>query len=270
MSGIAVTTGPVALAGDGHLALPNKAAGAVDDLVDLIGRKIHRQPLGIDARDEVALVDLEQPQLDLVDIDRSQRQPRAALFRQHITGAGETDLRLAVGHDDAGREGLAQALAGRRRQPGEHLDTVDPAMLHAVEAQRIAARGDNAVELGLAADKAVVGDVALCPDLLVEAQAGAPRLRLGLHIDFGDAEGDQAAQLFGALGNGRQSGEAQARLEGGERLLLLVVPVVVAADDKQRRAALDRIGRFEIGVVGARHRMVVLDRELALRQPQPG
>ena len=39
-------------------------------------------------------------------------------------------------------------------------------------------------------------------------------------------------------------------LERGERLLVLVVPVVVAADHEQRRAALDRVGRFQIGVVG--------------------
>src|SRR6516225_2835070 len=39
----------VALTGYRHLALPDEAAAAVDDLVDLIGRKAHRQPLGVNA-----------------------------------------------------------------------------------------------------------------------------------------------------------------------------------------------------------------------------
>ena len=92
---------------------------------------------------------------------------------------------------------------------------------------------------------------------------------LGLNLDLRDAKGDEAAQLFGALGDRSKPGEGEPGIKGGERLLLLVVPVVVAADDKERRAALDRIGRFQIGVIGARHRMVVLGGELALRQPQP-
>ena len=114
--------------------------------------------------------------------------------------------------------------------------------------------------LGSLRTKTVVGDVALGADLLVEAQAGAPGFGLGLDLDLGDAEGDEPAQLFGALGDRREPGEGEAGLEGGERLLLLVVPVVVAADDKERRAALDRVGRFQVRVVGARHRMVVLGR----------
>ena len=176
---------------------------------------------------------------------------------------------MRSGIDDPGREFLAHLLAGRGREPGEDFNVVDRAVLHAIEAQRIAAGGDDAVELWLAAHKCAVGDVAPCRDLLVEAQAGARRVRLGLNLDLGDPEGDEPAQLFGALGDRRQMGEAEPGLEGGERLFLLVVAVVVAADDKECRAALDRVGRFQIGVVGARHRMIVIGGELALGEPQP-
>jgi hypothetical protein len=63
--------------------------------------------------------------------------------------------------------------------------------------------------------------------------------------------------------------EAEPGIEGGERLLLLVVAVIVAADHKKCGAALDRVGRFQVGVVGARDRMVVIGGELALREPEP-
>ena len=50
---------------------------------------------------------------------------------------------------------------------------------------------------------------------------------------------------------------------------MLVVAVVVAADDKECGTALDRVGRFQVGVVGARHRMIVIGGELALGEAQP-
>jgi len=103
-------------------------------------------------------------------------------------------------------------------------------VLHAVEAQGIAARGDDAVELWLAAHIGAVRDVGFCCDLLVEAQAGARLLGLGLHLDLGDAEGNEPAQLLGAFGDRRKMGEGEPGVEGGERLLLLVVAVIVAAD----------------------------------------
>src|SRR5262249_50403548 len=140
----------VALTRYRHLAVPDEAAGAVDHLVDLVGREAHRQPLGVDARDEVALVDPQQPQFDLVDIDRGQRQPRTVLPGQDIAGAREADLRLAVGDDNAGREFLAQLLAGRGREPAQHFHVVNRTVPQAVEAQGIAVGGDDAVELWFA------------------------------------------------------------------------------------------------------------------------
>ena len=204
--GMAVVDRAVALAGDRHLAFPDEAAGAVDDFVDLVGRKAHRQPLGVDARDEVALVDPQQPQFDLVDIDRGQRQPRGALLGQYIAGAGKAQLRLAVGNDDPRRKCLAQAFAGGGREAGEDFDVVDAAMLHAVEAHRVAAGGHDAVERRLAANKGAVGDIAFMFDGLVEPEASAAPFRFGLDLDLGDAEGDEPAQLFGALGNCGQTG----------------------------------------------------------------
>ncbi len=259
----------VALAGDSHLSFPDEAAGAVDDFVDLVRRKAHRQPLGVEARDEVALVDPQQAQFDLVEINCGQRQPRRALFGQHIAGAGKAQLRLAVGNDDPRRERLAQALAGSGREAGEDFDLIGAAMLHAVEAHRVAAGGHDAVERRLAANKGAVGDIALMFDGLVEPEARAAPFRFGLDLDLGDAEGDEPAQFFGALGNRRQPGEIKTGVKRGERLLLLVVPVVIAADYEERHAAFDRIGRFKIGVVGARHRVVVLGSELVLRETQP-
>src|SRR5215467_2236350 len=47
------------------------------------------------------------------------------------------------------------------------------------------------------------------------------------------------------------------------------MPIVVAADDKERYTTLYRVGRFQIRIVGARHRMVVLSSELILRESQP-
>ena len=154
--------------------------------------------------------------------------PDVPCLRQHVAGAGKAELRLAVRNDDPGREFLSHLLAGRGREPAEDLDVVDRAVLHAVEAQRVVAGGDDAVELGLAAHEGAVGDVALGRDLLVEAQAGAGRVRLGLNLDLGDPEGDEPAQLLGALDDRRKPGEAETGLEGGERLLVLVVAVVVA------------------------------------------
>jgi len=61
-------------------------------------------------------------------------------------------LGLAVGNDGTGRKGLTQLLACRRRQPGKDFEIVDTAVLHAVETQRVAAGGNDAVELGLAAN----------------------------------------------------------------------------------------------------------------------
>src|SRR4029077_12807784 len=119
-----------------HLALPDEAPGAVDDLVDLVGGKAHRQPFGVDARDKVALVDPQQPQFDLVDIDRGHRQPRGALPWQYVASARKTDLRLAVGNHDPRREFLPHLLAGGGREPAEDVDVVDRAVLQAVEAQR--------------------------------------------------------------------------------------------------------------------------------------
>ena len=53
-------TGAVALAGDRHLALPDEAARAVGDLVDIVGPKLIVSLLGVEARHQVALVDLER------------------------------------------------------------------------------------------------------------------------------------------------------------------------------------------------------------------
>src|SRR4029077_10027914 len=103
---------------------------------------------------------------------------------------------------------------------------------------RVVAGGDDAVELGLAAHKGAIGEIALGLDLLVEAQAGASHVRLGLDLDLGDPEGDEPAQLLGALDDRRKPGKAETGLEGGERPLELVVAVVVAADDKERGTAL--------------------------------
>jgi hypothetical protein len=85
-SGIAVATARLRVAGDRHLALPDEAARAVGDVVDIVGAKRHRQLVGVDARHQVALVDLEDAQLDPVEVDRRHRQPGAALARQHIAG----------------------------------------------------------------------------------------------------------------------------------------------------------------------------------------
>ncbi len=74
-------------------------------------------------------------------------------------------------------------------------------MLEAFEAQRIAAGSNDAVELRLAAHKGGIRDVTLCCDLLVETQAGARRIRLGLNLDLGDPKSDEPAQLLGALGD---------------------------------------------------------------------
>ena len=63
--------------------------------------------------------------------------------------------------------------------------------------------------------------------------------------------------------------QGETRLEGGERLLLLAVAIVIAADQKQRIAAFDRIGRFEVGVVGAGRDMVIAGGGQVLRQTQP-
>src|SRR5215813_14433041 len=122
-------------------------------------------------------------------------------------------------------------------------------MLHSVEAQRIGADRDDAVELWLAAHKGAVGDIALGRNLLVEAQAGAGRIRLGLNLDLGDPKGDEAAQLLGPLGNCGKPGEGKAGDEGRERLLLLVVAIVIAADYKESGTAFHRVCRFEVGIV---------------------
>ena len=84
-------------------------------------------------------------------------------------------------------------------------------MFQAFEAQRVSAGGNDAVELRLAAHKGAVRDVALGRDLLVEAQAGARGVRLGLNLDLGDPKGDEAAQLLGALGDCSKPGEGQDR-----------------------------------------------------------
>ena len=109
--------------------------------------------------------------------------------------------------------------------------------------------------------------VAIC---LVEAQAGAaPHSASAWTSTLVTRKATSRRSSSTRSATAGELGEGEAGLERGERLLLLVVAVVVAADHKQRRAALDRVGRFQIGVVGARHRMVVLGGELALREPQP-
>ena len=107
-------------------------------------------------------------------------------------------------------------------------------------------------------------------DRLVEAQAGARRVGLRLDLDLGDAERDQHLQLRDALGDGIRFGEAEPGLEYRQRLLELVVAVEVAGDDEQRVAALHRVGRFAVGVVGARQHMVgIAGGDLRLGQTQP-
>jgi hypothetical protein len=261
--------GAVARTGNRHLALPDEAAGLVDDLVDIVGAEAHRQLVGVDARDEVALIDPHQPELDPVEIDRRHRQPGAALARQHIAGAGEADRRLAIGDDDPALEGVRHGFARRGGEAGEQFDLIGLAVFQAVEAQRVATRGDDAVEGRFAAHKGAVRKVALGRDLLVEAQTGARGIRLGLDLDLGDAEGDEPLQLVDPLGDGGGARQGNAGLKGGERLLLLVVAIVIAADQKERVAALDRIGRFGIGVVGRDRRAVIVGRDEVLRQPQP-
>src|SRR5262249_7542236 len=60
-------------------------------------------------------------------------------------------------------------------------------------------------------------------------------------------------------------------LERRQRLLEFIVLVVILADDKQRLAALGRVVRLAVGVVGARHHVVVVGvGKLRLRQFQPG
>ena len=142
-------------------------------------------------------------------------------------------------------------------------------MLQPVEAQRVAARGDDAVERRLAAHESAIGQIRLGRDLFVEPQAGARRVRLGLDVDFRDAEGDEALQLIDALGDRWRFGQYEASLKNRECVLELVVPVVIAADDEQRVGALDRVDGFDIGVVGGGHRVVVAGRRQVLRQPQP-
>ena len=99
-----------------------------------------------------------------------------------------------------------------------------------------------------------------------QARAG---IGLGLDIDLGHAKGDQPLQLLDPLGDCGRLGEGEPGLEGGERLLLLVVAVVVAGDQKQRVAAFDRVGRFDIGVVGAAWRGRRRVGEQRLREAQP-
>ena len=56
----------------------------------------------------------------------------------------------------------------------------------------------------------------------------------------------------------------------GERFLVLLVAVEIAGDQEQRVAALDRVGRFDVGVVGGGLDMVVRGAGVQrLRQPQP-
>ena len=91
-------------------------------------------------------------------------------------------------------------------KPASSSQLVGLAVLQAVEAQRVAAGRHDAVERGLAAHKGAIGNVALGRDLLVEAQAGARRLGLGLDLDLGDAERDEPLQLLDPLGDRRRTG----------------------------------------------------------------
>ena len=142
-------------------------------------------------------------------------------------------------------------------------------MFQPVETERIAAHRDDAVERRLAAHKGAIGQIGFWRDLLVHAQAGARRVRFGLDVELCDAECDEPLQLLDAFGDRRRLGQREPRLEDGERLLVLVVAVVIACDDEQRVAALDRIGRFEIGVVSRRRDVIVTGRREVLREPQP-
>jgi hypothetical protein len=96
-------------------------------------------------------------------------------------------------------------------------------VLQPFEADRVAAPGDDAVEIGGRADIGAVGDIALGRDRLVEAQAGARGIRLGFDLDLDDAERDQRLQLIDPRRDALRGGEAEPGLERGERLLVFVV-----------------------------------------------
>ena len=173
---------------DRDAAFPDQGAPGVLDLVDAIAVELLAHQVREQGADQVALVDVVEPQLGLLDVDRLQWQPFAARFRKDVALAGEADPRLPVGDAEDPLLRLLQLHARRRGQAGPHLEPVALAVAQAAEAEPLA-RGRDVDVLGRL-QRDVVGGLQGqgLAQRLGEDDAGARHRVVALHADLDHAQ----------------------------------------------------------------------------------
>ena len=255
---------------DPDAAFPDQGAQGGLDLVGAVAGKILAHQVRQQGPDQAPLVDVVEPEADLVDVHRLERQPLAARLRQDVALAGEADPRPPVGDGQASPLRLLQHHSGRRRQARLDLETVAPAVAQAAEAEPLAPGRDVDVLRRFEGD--VVGRLQgqRLAQLLREHDAGARHGVVALDVDRDDAQlqpFDQDLQASPVLAVGEDLLRLGVEVDRGP--VLALPQVDLGQDAEGARAAKRGPGRLVAQVGRRRGVLQMAVSQIGLRQVRP-
>ncbi len=233
-----------------EFALEGERALIFGKLVDLVARQ-RLAELGVERRrNERALADADDLDVQLFRVDGNDRDTALAGARQHVGAARESGVSLAVADINLEFGGVAEGFAVLRRNAAARGHGVGFAMAQALDADLLFVRGHRRLVDALHRDER--REVGLGRERIGELDAGARRGDVGIDRIVEHAEAVRFAQVIVERFELRRFAALQREFQRIERRAPEFAVGINAADDFERFGFLRAVGGAPVRKIGRR------------------
>ena len=226
----------VEVAGDVELALPDRRAELVGDVLDVVAVELAQELVAGQKLGQRAVADPEQLHVGDGHVDRDDRDAAPRIGRQHEAVAVEAHGGAAVLDVDRQHDRARQHFADRGRQAGAERDAVVLAVLETLDADLLAGRLDRLRRLAVDGHEGRVVDAGL-DEFLRKLGADARRAGVGIDRVLDDAEALAGLQILVVGAHRGRILQREARLVGLERRAVHVAAIEADGDRREHVGA---------------------------------